>query len=97
MVSIFTIFKKEGVVDRKEKEIDMDPVTDEEAIEDVRLENKIQHHWRMVFKDNGRGLDGDKSLVHTNRWYDYMNKKQSIIKGGYYVKVSGSDGKKVVW
>ena len=26
-----------------------------------------------------------------------MKNKEVIIKGGYYVEVSGSDGKKVIW
>ena len=74
----------------------MDPDLYAEAIEDVILENKRQHEWRIFFEENDRGVDGDKSLVHAKRWYAYMNDKRSIIKSGYYVNVSGSDGKKFV-
>ena len=36
-------------------------------------------------------------ILHAKRWDFYMNEKQSLIKGGYYVVVSGSDGNKVLW
>ena len=38
-----------------------------------------------------------KVILHTNRCYVYMNKKEVLIKGGCFVKVSGSNRKKVLW
>ena len=35
----------------------MDPDTDEEDMDDVRLNDKIECYWRMFFKDNNIGLD----------------------------------------
>ena len=63
----------------------------------MRLNNKREYHWRIVSKDNGGGVDKDKSILHTKRWDVYMNEKKMLNKGGYSVEVSGSDGKKVIW
>ena len=51
----------------------------------------------MVFKDNDRGVDDEKAILHAKRCDVYTNNKKVLIKGGYYVEVSGSDGKKVLW
>ena len=45
----------------------MDPNPDEEDMEDVRLDNKREHQQRMVFKNNGGGMDDDKALIHDKR------------------------------
>ena len=51
----------------------------------------------MVFEDNKGEVDEKKLIIHANRYNFYMYKKQSLIKGGYYVEVSGSDGKNVTF
>ena len=51
----------------------------------------------MVFEDNKGEVDEKKLILHANRYNFYMYKKQSFIKGGYYVEVSGSDGNKFLW
>ena len=60
------------------------------------LYDKREHHWSMVFEDNGGGVDDHKSILHAKRWYVYLNKKEALIKWGYSVEVSGSDRKKVL-
>ena len=47
----------------------MDPDPDEEEMEDVRLNDKIEHHWRVVFKDNYRGVEDEKVFLHAKRRY----------------------------
>ena len=42
-------------------------------------------------------MDDKKLILHANRWGVYMNEKEALIKSGYYVEVSGSDRKKVLW
>ena len=36
-------------------------------------------------------------ILHAKIWYVNMYKKLSLINGGYYVEVYGSDGKKGLW
>ena len=69
-------FKKGDGKDRKEQQADMNPDPDEEEMEDVRLDDKREHHWRMVFRDDGGGMDYEKDTLHANRWDVYMNKKK---------------------
>ena len=52
----------------------MDEYTNGEDMEDVRLDNKRDNHWRIVFKDNTRGVDNEKAIAHTKRWDIYMRK-----------------------
>ena len=68
---------------------------DEEEIEGVKLDYEREHHWRMVFEDNDGGVDDKKALLHTKRWYVYVNEKENLIKGGYLVEVVGSDREKL--
>ena len=63
----------------------MYPDPDEEEMEDVRLYEKIECHWRMIFEYNYGGVDDEKNIVYTKRWDVYMNKKKALIKGGYSV------------
>ena len=42
-------FSKEDGVDIKEEQSDMDPDLYDEDMEDVRLNDKREHHWNMVF------------------------------------------------
>ena len=51
----------------------------------------------MVDELNGSGIYGEKYFIHDKSWYLLMRLKLSLIKGGYSVKVSGSDSNKVVW
>ena len=66
-------FTKEDGDNRKEDPAYMDPDTDEEDMEDVIHDDKIERHRRMVFKDKNRGVDGEKSILHGKRWDVYMN------------------------
>ena len=53
----------------------MDPDPDEEDMEDVKLYEKRERHWRMVFNDNYGGLYNQKDIIYSNRWDVYMNNK----------------------
>ena len=75
----------------------MDLNPDEEEMEGVILEEEIERHWKMVFEDNDGGVVDQKAILHAKMWYLYTNEKKALIKGGYYVEVSGSDRKKVLW
>ena len=75
----------------------MDPDPDEEEMEDVRLDSERDHIWRMGFEDNYGGVDNEKALLHANGWDVYTNNNKALVKGGYSVEVSGSDGNKVLW
>ena len=48
-------FKKEDGVDRTEKQADMEADPYEEEMEDVRLNDKRQRHWRMVSRITTEG------------------------------------------
>ena len=73
----------------------MEDDPDEEDMEDVNLDKERERHWRMVSKDNTRGLDNAKALLHAKRWDLYVNEKENLVKGGYLVEVVGHDKKKV--
>ena len=45
----------------------MYPDPDEEEMEDVRLDNERECHWRMVSKDNDGGVDNRISIMHDER------------------------------
>ena len=49
--------------------------------------------WRIVFKDIEVWIDDEKYLLHVKRWDVGMRDKKALIKGGYYLEESGSDGK----
>ena len=53
----------------------------------MRINDKIERHLRVVFKDNNRGVDDNKAVLNSKRWEVLMNKKQSFIKGGYSIEV----------
>ena len=53
----------------------MEDDPDEEDMDDINLDDKRERHWRMVFEDNGGGVDDEKALLHANRWYIYINEK----------------------
>ena len=46
----------------------MDPDPDEEDMEEVRLDDEWEHHWRMVLEDNYGVVDNEKALLHAKRW-----------------------------
>ena len=75
----------------------MVPDPDEEEVEYVRLYDGRERHWKMFFEDNDGWVDNQKMILNNKRWGVYMNKKEVLIKGGCFVKVSGSNRKKVIW
>ena len=44
-------------------------------MEDVKLDNYRELHWRMVFEYNDGGVDDKKALIHSKRWDLYVNEK----------------------
>ena len=53
----------------------MEDDPDEEEMDYFNLDNEREHHWRMVFEDNGGGVDNTNALLHAKRWYVYVNEK----------------------
>ena len=51
----------------------MEPDPDEEEVEDVRLENKRECHWKMFFEDNDGGVDDQKAILNNKSWDVYLN------------------------
>ena len=51
----------------------------------------------MFFGYINGGVGDERSIIHAKRCNVYIDKKQSLMKGGYSVEVSGSDGKKLIW
>ena len=41
----------------------MEDDPDEEEMKGVNLDDKREHHWRMVFEDNGGGVGDAKALL----------------------------------
>ena len=79
---MFLSFNKEDGVDRKEYQVEVYPYPDEEEIEDLILDDKRERHRRMVFEENGGGVDDEKALLHDKRSDVYINEKKALIKGG---------------
>ena len=75
----------------------MEDDPDEEDMENISLDNERECNWRMVFKDNGGGVDDKKELLHAKRWDVYVNEKENLIEGGYLVEVFGHYNNKVLW
>ena len=75
----------------------MGPDPDEEEVEDVRLDKKRESQWKIFFEENDGGLENQKVILHNESWDVYMNDKGALIKGEYFVEVSGSDGERVIW
>ena len=61
-------FIKEYGLDKREEQVGTEPDPDEEEIEDVVLDDEIERHWRMFFKDKNGRVDGTKSLLHDKKW-----------------------------
>ena len=45
----------------------MYPYQYEEEMEDGILDNVIEHHWRVVFEDNGGGVENQNAILHAKR------------------------------
>ena len=50
----------------------MDPDPDEADMEDVRLDEEREHHWRMVLQEHYGGVENEKALLYAKRWDVYM-------------------------
>ena len=75
----------------------MEADTDEEEMENTRLDDKRQNHWRLFFEDNKEGMYDGKTILNDKMWDVYTHKKRLLIKGGYSMEVPTQDGKKVIW
>ena len=95
-VSCYGLKRRIGV-DSKEDKADVKDDPDEEEIDDVNLDNGRERHWRMVFEDNGGGVDNAKALLHDRRWDVYVNEKENLVKGEYSVEVVGHEKKIYLW
>ena len=45
----------------------------EEEMEDVKLDDERENHWRMVFEDNDGEDDDKKALLNGKSWDVYVN------------------------
>ena len=66
-VYVMLCFMKEVVFDKKEEQADIYDDPDEDEIEDVKLDNTRERHWRIFLEDNDGGVDNKKALLHTQR------------------------------
>ena len=90
--------KKENDIDTTENQTEKESDPDNEDTVDVVLDKERENHRRRVVDGaNEAGEIFDKALLHAERWGVYMREKLSLVKGGYSMEVSCSDGKKVVW
>ena len=55
IVYVFIYFNREYGFDRNNRQVEMDADPDEYNMEEVRLDNKRDHHWRMVFEEKTEG------------------------------------------
>ena len=62
-------------MDRNEEQADGEDDPDEEEMEDVKLYDERERHWKMVFEDNDGGVDNEKAFLHDKRWDIYVNEK----------------------
>ena len=49
------------------------------------LDDDRERHWRMVFEDNNRGVDGTEALLYAKKWDVYNSEKEVLVKCGYSV------------
>ena len=75
----------------------MEDYPDEEEMDDVNLDDERERHWRIVFEENDGGVDNTKALIHDKRWDIYVDEKEKLVKGGYFVEVVGHEKKKIIW
>ena len=66
-VYIMLWFKNEVGVDSEEDQADVEDDTNEEEMDDANLDNERERHWKMVFEDNGGGVENVKELLHYKR------------------------------
>ena len=52
---------------KREEEVGVDPVPDEQEIQDMVPGDEIERHWHMVFEDNNGRVGGKKAFHHANR------------------------------
>ena len=66
-------FNKGVGVYRKEEQADVEYYPYEEEMEDVKLDDERENHWRMVFEDNDGEEDDKKALLNGKSWGVYVN------------------------
>ena len=88
-------FKNEVFVYINDEQADVKDDPDDKLMGDVILDNQREHHWRMVFEDNDRGVENAKAFLHAKRWDIYVN--ENMVNGGYLVEVVGHDKRKFIW
>ena len=48
-------------------------------MEDVNLHDERERHGMMAFKDNDKGVDDAKALLHAKSWDVYVNEKDKPV------------------
>ena len=64
-------------------------------MEDVKLYYERESHWRMVFEENGGGLDDKKALLHSKRLDLMVNGRESLLKVGIWCKFWVLEGRRL--
>ena len=91
------ILQKKVRLNSKDDHVGTELYPDREETEDVRLDNKRERHWRMVLRKMMEGWKIREAIIHAKMWYVYMKGRKTLIRDGYYVEVSGSDGKNIIF
>ena len=53
----------------------MDEDLDDQDMQYLTLDDKMESHWRMFLDDNEGYRDDEKYLLHSKSWDDYMLEK----------------------
>ena len=53
----------------------MEADPDEEEVEDAKIDDERERHWRMVFEDTEGGVHDKKVILSAKRWDIYMKNK----------------------
>ena len=66
-------YKNEVGVESNEEKVDVEDDTNDEDTNDVNVDSERERHWRMVFEENGGGVDDKEASLHAKRWDVYVN------------------------
>ena len=66
-------FKKWVGVYSEEEQADVKDDPDGKDMDDVKLDDEKERHWRMVYVDNNGVVDDNKALLHAKRLNIYVN------------------------
>ena len=68
-VYVMLRFKKEVGVESKEDQAEVEDDPNQQDMEDAKLYDEKERHWRLVLEDNDGGLDDKNAFLHSKIWY----------------------------